>query len=110
MLMIGGERWSIVSAPRIPLCSDKGGECYGFTDFPHHIIWLHSGQSLKDERDSLVHELSHAALAAIGVSIDEQNRRKRQTIHDMIWRFAAAWTQLMSDNPALADYLTAPTS
>jgi hypothetical protein len=54
-LMIRGQRWKIRWVPNL-------GQNLGICDYEQRVIRIAQGQKFKDEIDTVVHELLHAAL------------------------------------------------
>jgi|tagenome__1003787_1003787.scaffolds.fasta_scaffold19621731_2 hypothetical protein len=70
----------------------------GMTDHTHHVIFIARKQSLRDEQDTLLHELMHCVM---GPGFSDQ----RLSGHDAIRDLTPRLLRLMQQNPALTEYL-----
>ena len=73
---IRGKRWRIRFVPNL---GDKWGEC----DYESRVLRIAFGQSEKDELDTLIHELLHAATELEEDAVGQT----AEAIAGVLWRF-----------------------
>jgi hypothetical protein len=64
-------------------------------------IYLVEGQTINDERDTLIHEIQHGILGT-------ERSRKKIRVHKLIYELSAGLLRVFQDNPALWAYWTVP--
>lgn len=69
----------------------------GLTSYDSHTIYISRRQSLKDEQDTLMHELLHSVMG-------HKFTDKKVIGHDMIANLTPKLLQLFRDNPELVKY------
>ena len=90
-LTINGSEWKIVMRDWDP----RG--VGGLTSYKTHTIYISRKQSLKDEQDTLMHELLHCVM---GHAFSEEKIRG----HEVISSLTPKLLQLFKDNPELVKY------
>ena len=91
-LTISGVKWKIEKTDWDP----RG--VAGLTNYKSHTIYISRKQSLKDEQDTLVHELLHCVM---GHDFTDKKVRGHEVISDLTPKLL----QLFKDNPELVKYL-----
>ena len=91
-LVINGAEWKIVMRDWDP----RG--VAGLTSYKTHTIYISRKQSLKDEQDTLVHEVLHSVM---GHDFTDKKIRGHEVISDLTPKLL----QLFKDNPELVKYL-----
>ena len=81
---------------------DKGARKLGVCDAKEHI-YIESGQTLKEEQTTLLHELQHAILGT-------EKSNQKITYHQFIHQLSPRLLEVLKENPELFLYLTASES
>ena len=91
-LTINGMPWKIVMKDWDP----RG--VAGLTSYKNRTIYISRKQSLKDEQDTLVHELLHCVMG-------HEFTDKKVRGHEVVSNLSPKLLQLFKDNPELVKYL-----
>ena len=91
-LVINNVQWKIAMADWDP----RG--ISGLTSYTAHTIYISRKQSLKNEQDTLLHELLHCVMG-------HKFTDKKVSGHDVIATITPKLLQLFKDNPELVTYL-----
>jgi hypothetical protein len=78
----------------------KGGDLVGYCDAEAGEILLSTGMSPSQTRDTLLHEILHAAFSLIGANLAHNTEER------IVRSLAPAMLALLRENPALVAYLT----
>lgn len=90
---VAGCRWVILEHDL------KALEAVGYSDPATHTILVHPGQTLRNEQDTVLHEVMHAVLR-------QQGRPYTAAEERYVTALATGLLGVLHDNPALAKYLT----
>ncbi|UCR91162.1 hypothetical protein [Ralstonia phage RpT1] len=90
---INGRRWTL----EYPEAIDDEGT-YGITYYDSHLIQVRSGLAPIEEADTVIHEVLHALIASMGLTVPDEE--------PIVRALASGLTGVLADNPTLLKHLT----
>jgi hypothetical protein len=99
---IVGIRWTIKEDKDVVHASGNFGE----THFKSNTIYIDPDQSEQNKRDTLWHEIMHAALWVTGMEMRMRNKENIPTEEELVRALSTVQLQVLRENPGLVEYLT----